>query len=279
MLPVSEERKRQLIEKGQADFRFAVMIFMQTQGFLCTYATKVSITGIARNLQCFESEIKKIDTVSSKIKGISRKTQMLSINAAIEAAHASNTGKGFGVVAEEIGNLSKQTTECTDEVNDINKNMLKVEKASSKDLVGIEENINRYFEETDAFFKEYMKRSSIEDNGFVLTTLALRLVDHSNFLRGIFQNESVTTVTDYMSCALGKWFEGNMTTFRNISGFSAIYDAHRAFHETGQEYVNDRSIDNLNALGDHSKEILGHFISLFDAFVKELEVTESYFEV
>lgn len=61
-------------------------------------------------------KINDINSLLSKIKEISRKSNMLGINASIEAAKAGESGAGFGVVAEQVRNLALRTSDLVSEV-------------------------------------------------------------------------------------------------------------------------------------------------------------------
>lgn len=72
-------------------------------------------------------ESRKVETIgelTSKILEISSQTELLSLNANIEAAKAGDAGKGFAVVAGEIGKLSKDTTESAQEIQTISEIVL-----------------------------------------------------------------------------------------------------------------------------------------------------------
>jgi len=100
-----------------------------------------SMVEIHNQIKATNEAVKNIAEASNAITSISDQTNLLSLNASIEAARAGDMGRGFAVVASEIGSLAVQSKEASVSINEI----VEVLVSDSQKSVDIIEKLNNAF--------------------------------------------------------------------------------------------------------------------------------------
>jgi len=127
------------------------------QGKQQVESTVKAIHDLSRQVQAsaavihsLRSDSENIGSVLDVIRNVAEQTNLLALNAAIEAARAGEHGRGFAVVADEVRTLAQRTQESTDEIQGI---IEQLQGAALKAVEAMDESL-KYTESTEATAKE-----------------------------------------------------------------------------------------------------------------------------
>jgi methyl-accepting chemotaxis protein len=208
------------------------------------------IQKVADDIQEIARESEGLMQINSVMKNIASQTNLLSMNAAIEAAHAGEAGKGFAVVADEIRKLAESSSEQSRTIS----NILKTIKESIDKITQSTENVLTRFEAIDTGVKTVARQ---EDN--ILGAMEEQGEGSKQLLDGV---NNVTEITRQVKIGSEEMLEGSKEVINESQNLEKVtQEITNGMNEmaTGAEQINV-AVHNVSEISGKNREDIENLI-------------------
>jgi len=220
---------------------------------------KSGLQEVATDIQEISRESEGLLEINSVMENIASQTNLLSMNAAIEAAHAGEAGKGFAVVADEIRKLAESSSEQSKTIGTV----LKKISESIKKISGSTENVLNRFGAIDSGVKTV---SDQEEN------IRNAMEEQSEGSKQVLQSVGgLNEITQQVKSGSEEMLEGSkevMTESRNLEKVTQEITGGMSEMATGADQVNS-AVNNINDMTQRNRDAIGDLLKEVGKFKVE----------
>ncbi|TMN45358.1 methyl-accepting chemotaxis protein [Pseudoalteromonas sp. S2755] len=153
------------------------------------------IENVSKTIENLEQETESVGSILDVIRGIAEQTNLLALNAAIEAARAGEQGRGFAVVADEVRSLASRTQKSTDEIQEM---ISKLQNEAKRSVGMMRENVKDAKDTADKSAKTDEVLQAISSSVSTIKDMNLQIASASEEQNTVTQqlSQSVTEISE-----------------------------------------------------------------------------------
>ncbi len=170
-----------------------VQVVVETQQAMEGLVGKIE--NVSKTIENLEQETESVGSILDVIRGIAEQTNLLALNAAIEAARAGEQGRGFAVVADEVRSLASRTQKSTDEIQEM---ISKLQNEAKRSVGMMRENVKDAKDTADKSAKTDEVLQAISSSVSTIKDMNLQIASASEEQNTVTQqlSQSVTEISE-----------------------------------------------------------------------------------